>query len=202
LFSGARRADVRAEWGVDQHTSVVVGSGEPDIAIDGRLMAYQVGVLTIAGRTAAAILPAGARDVERGLRFTLRHEKTWRIILEPRAPWSYLCGCDAALWCTERTHSSGIPSRRPATGTAGLAWAAAAGIPIVAEDCDASREALGNDGAHWATPGSALSINRALLRALTDAKANAAILDAARRHVIDRHAAAGWITAMRSAIDG
>lgn len=202
LIAAAPRADVRSQWGVDDRTSVVVGSGEPESAIDGRLMAYQVGVLTIAGRAAAAILPAGARDVERGLRFTLRHEKPWRLILEQRAPWGYLAGCDAALWCAERTHASGMPSRRPATGAAGLAWAAAAGIPIVAEDRDESREAVGDDGAHWATPGSALSINRALLRALTDNEANAPILDAARRHVLERNTPAGWIAAMRGAIDG
>jgi len=201
LLSGPARSHIRAEWGLDDRTSVVAGCGEPDSSVDARLMAYQVGVLTIAGRAAAAILPAGARDVERGLRFTLRHEKSWRLILEPRAPWAYLGGCDAAMWCTERTHASGMRSRRPATGTAGVAWAAAAGVPIVAEDCDASREALGDHGAHWATPGSALSINRSLLRALTDADANAPILDGARRHVMDQHAPSAWIAAMRGAID-
>ncbi len=202
LLDAAPRAEVRAGWGMNDQTSVVMGSGEPDSAIDGRLMAYQVGVLTIAGRTAAAVLPVGARDVERGLRFTLRHEKPWRLILEPRAPWGCLAGCDAALWCTERTHASGIPSRRPAPGAAGLAWAAAAGVPIVAEDCDASREAVGDGGAHWAKAGSALSINRALLRALTDTGANAPIVDAARRHVMARHTPAGWIAAVRRSIDG
>lgn len=194
----ADRVSVRQGWGMSQDVCAIGGLGSPMSNIDAKALAYQAGVMSFAGASAAAVVPAGARDLERAARFIERHEPRWGLVIEPRPIWDWLCACDVVLWQGDRWRDTNLPSRRPPTGTHSLAWAAAIGVPIIAEDRPAARESVGDNGALFVPPRDALAMNRAVLRVLEDSDATQSRINAARAHVTDRNASSRFVSAFAS----
>jgi hypothetical protein len=163
------RERIRAEWMVTPDTTVITLIAEPAPSVDARMVGYQAGVLSIAGRRTAAITPSRARDVERARRFRGRHrDREWEIVVEDRPLWKWLPGCDVCVWIEDGALRTQLPLKRTPPACQGLMWAAAAGIPIVAENHPMPREMLGPDGAAYVAPGERLDLNRGLLRVIDD----------------------------------
>lgn len=137
--SPAQRAAARTRWGVDDQTQVVWAASDRTNLADARVFVWHLGVMAVAGRRVAGLVPASARKLERALRFTERHAGAWRLIVDDAPPTSIAPGCDAALaaspWCTESAR-----------------LAAALNLPWI-----------GSNGPAAAPP---LEVNRALLAAL------------------------------------
>jgi len=139
---GPGREAVRSSWGVPSDEPVVLACGAPVSAINARWFSYEVGVMSVAGLLATVVIPDGAAQAERGLRFAQRHTEPWRVVLDDRPVWALLPGAELAVWSCEGVSSGQREGGSGVTPPDTLAWAAAAGVPVVSEDHPASRETL------------------------------------------------------------
>lgn len=163
------RERVRSDWGVTPDTTVLAMIADPAASVDGRMVGYQAGVLSIAGRRSAAVMPSRARDVERARRFRGHHrDREWEVVVEDRPIWQWLPGCDVCVWIEDGAARTGYRLMRERPACLGIGWAAAAGVPVVAEDHAMPRELLGPRGAAYVAPGNRLDLNRGLLRLIDD----------------------------------
>lgn len=126
--SPAQRAAARARWGVDDQTQVVWAASDHTSLADARVFVWHLGVMAVAGRRVAGVVPANARQLERALRFTERHAGAWSLIVDSAPPTSIAPGCDAALaaspWCTESARLAAALNQ-PWIGSSGPAAAPA-----------------------------------------------------------------------------
>ena len=188
----------RTDWGFTPTTTAIACIADPARSADARMIGYQAGVLSIAGRTTAAIVPPDARDIERARRFRGHHkDREWEIVVEDRPLWEWLPACEVCVWSEDPGLRTGMRLMRTPPSAIGLAWAAAAGIPIIAEDVPATRELLGDNAATFVTPGNRLELNRALLRIIDDTELRAERIAAGRR-AIAAFTPAIYISAMNS----
>lgn len=160
------RVRIRSDWGVAPETRVIMPLGEPESAINARRIVFLAGVLEAAGHPAVVVLPAGASQLERALRFANRTTPRIRAIVEDRTPHMLLPSCDAVIWLPHR-EGHGIRSESPYTepcGCVSLAWASACGVPIVALDHPAVH-AVVNEGprVRFITQPSRIAVVQALL---------------------------------------
>lgn len=138
-----QRATIRARYPIDDETNLIFAAGEPPSSIDARYLAYAAGLLAISGVKCAIHLPPDAAELERALRWTQQHNDRWHIITDTIPPHHALSACDLAVWSRGRWPSLGsrLGGHRH-TATESLSWAAAAGIPIIAERQPESEAAL------------------------------------------------------------
>lgn len=161
-----RRRALREAWGADDRTTVVLAAGEPEWQIDAHAFSYHCGVTGVAGVHVLGVTPSGAAQVERGLRFCERHGGAWRMAIDDRPMWELLAGCDAVYWASPaRGAPAGVALAGEPALTSGLRWAAAAGLPIVAADHAATREAIGKYAGATLVP---LTPTRLFTKALLD----------------------------------
>lgn len=202
LFSSSNREAIRRDWSVSADTTVIAIIADPQPSADARHIGYQAGVLSIAGRRSAAIVPPNARDIERAMRFRRHHrDREWEIVVEDRPIWDWLPACDACVWCDDGALRTGMLSKRDPPSPIGVAWAAAAGVPIIAEDGEAVRALLGPEGATYVSPGSRLELNRGLLRVIDDSAWRAGRVSAAREFA-SRFTAERFRQAMNGVYEG
>ncbi|MEO1130763.1 MAG: hypothetical protein AAFX05_13810 [Planctomycetota bacterium] len=192
------RAQLRAMWGVDGNTIVVVAIGEPSRNINAHSLVYAGGVQAVAGRPIVSVIPPEARDLERGLRFTERHHGLWRAIVHDAPTPAVLPGADLAIWKDDPACDFGAATRRAHLGLESLAWAAAFRVPIVAEDRTGVREMVGDDGAVFVGARSTLAMNRGIAAALSPEDQRARRVAAAAGHVERRLDVVGFIRDMES----
>ena len=123
------RIEVRRAWGVPDDARVILFVGEPAHACDAWTAAYLGGVLSLAKPPTWVVVPAGAHQIDRGLRFVERHKHAWGMIVDDAPLARQLAGADAAV------HALAPPSRHAHTGARadGLAWATATGLPVIAQ---------------------------------------------------------------------
>jgi len=196
-FDPSRRKNFRDDWGLTDATTVIAAIGDPAASSDARMIGYQAGVLSIAGRSTAAIVHPLARDVERARRFRGHHrDREWEIVTEDRPIWEWLPACDACVWTDDPGLRAGSPLRRMPPSPLALAWVAAAGIPIITEDVPATRDLLPSDAACFVTPGNRLELNRALLRVIDD-HAHRTAITAVAKSAVANHTPAAFIAAMQ-----
>jgi hypothetical protein len=189
---GARQ-QLRARWGVDDDTIVVVAIGEPGRSINAHSLVYAGGVQAVAGRPIVSVISPEARDLERGLRFTERHHGLWRAIVYDAPTPAILPGANLAIWKDDPACDFGSATRRAHLGLESLAWAAAHRVPIVAEDRTGVREMVGEDGAVFVGARSTLAMNRGIAAALSPHEQRARRVAAAAACVEDRLDIAGFI---------
>ncbi len=168
----AARAARREEWGVDDGTLVIHAAGEPPAAVGAFAESYIAGVVRFTGRETVAIAPPGARELERAARIAHTHAGEWRVICDPRPPWELLPGCDLALHIDSRAKSAAARSLAVPPSAAPLLYAAAMGVPIVAQDSPEVRAVLAGANAEATlVPESdftnGLNYSRAILRAIS-----------------------------------
>lgn len=183
-FHPGFRQSIRDQWGVTDDTTVIAAIGDPSHSVDARLIGYQAGVLSIAGRRSAAVTPSNGRDVERARRFRGHHkDREWEVIIEDRPLWHWLAACDACVWTDDSALQAGNRLNRIPPSPLGLTWAAAAGVPVIADNSPLVHELLGPDAATYVAPGKRLDLNRGLLRVIDDQPWRTARTTAARSAV-------------------
>ncbi|MDX2115770.1 MAG: hypothetical protein SFZ24_09180 [Planctomycetota bacterium] len=165
-----RRARLRREWDLPESTRLVVGLGEPEDAVDARELIFLAGVLAVAGVPTALLTCPGAGDLERGLRFAEFSRPVIRVMVDDRPLDELLPACDLGVWIDLPAHPSlgHRPGYSLRSGVQSLAWAAHAGLPVVAQDHPASREVLiGAPRAHFAPDRQRRTMTGAMLDALS-----------------------------------
>lgn len=120
------RAAVRRAWEVPDDTHVLLSVGEPANTCNAWAASYLGAVLTLAEPPSWVVVPAGAAQVDRALRFAERHDHRWRVIIDDAPLPRLIAGADAALHLPS-------PSAPKGSRAAGLAWAAARAMPIVVQ---------------------------------------------------------------------
>lgn len=168
----AARAARRGDWGVGDDVLVIHAAGEPPASVGAFAESYIAGVVRFTGRETVVIVPPGARELERAARIAHTHMGEWRVIVDPRPPWEILPGCDLALHIDSRAKSLGTRSLAAPPSAAPLLYAAAMGVPIVAQDTPEVRGALaGSSAAATLVPESdftnGLNYSRAIIRAIS-----------------------------------
>lgn len=136
------RDGLRESWRVPEGEPVVLACGFPASAVNARWFSYQTGVMSVAGLRATVVIPDGAAQAERGLRFAQRHTEPWRVVLDRRPVWEVAPGADLALWSMDGVSAGLQEGGLCVTPPDSLAWCAATGVPVVCEDHEASRGAL------------------------------------------------------------
>lgn len=165
----ADRAALRGEWGVDAGTLVIASLGEPAAAIDAHAAVFAAGVLGVAGRAAAVVVPPDASRLDRALRFASRIRPHRRVIVDDRPVFEVLPGCDLALWYEPEGEATrpGGSVYTTALGAVSLAWAEASGVPIVAHDHPSWRSVVRDSSRCIAVGGRTRhALTRAILGAL------------------------------------
>lgn len=114
------RGALRTEWGVQDSDHVVWALGDDPTRIDARAFAYHIGVLALTGRSIVGVVSPSAAHLERGVRFTTRHNGAWRLLIDGRPPPAFVAACDAALamgdesaWSSQMAEALGIPVATP-----------------------------------------------------------------------------------------
>ncbi|MBL0927472.1 MAG: hypothetical protein IBJ11_07455 [Phycisphaerales bacterium] len=202
-----RRAALRGEWELPPDVVLFVPLADPSHQVDAFRVAYQAGVMTVVGRPAAAVVPSTARDLERAMRLVERHENPWPVIVDDRPLPEILPGCDVGLW-TEDPFTILARGEQPGggdpthvqTGVEAVAWAAAAGVPVIAEDVPRVRDVLPDeDMALFVPPADRLTLNRLCL-AVCERRAEApARAAAARAHVLAGRSRGAFLAAVGAA---
>lgn len=162
----AGRASLRQRIGIHPEEKVLLAIGEPTSEIDAKVVAYQAGVASVVGQRMVALVPEGARDIDRAVRFTLYHNEAWRVVVVPLEPLEMLTCADLVLLQPRGSSNEDGISLRPVTSHSIVSWAVAAGIPIVGEDCAEVRSLVGNGRIEFAEDASPLALNRAIHRML------------------------------------
>lgn len=175
-----RRASVLADGPAAGRLLIAALGGLGDHA-SADSVSYQVGVLTVSGRDAAAISSRHARDVDRAARLADHHAGRWPVFVVPSAEPALGPAVDAAVWHPSR----GAPA---VSSPASAIEAASRGIPVVSSADPVVTEALGAGGFFDAAAGSRPELNRALYRCVTDDAERSARVAAASGHVRDRAA--------------
>lgn len=205
-FDPTLRAAARSAWGVGDEVLVIGLLGEPAGEMDARQFAFVLGLMAAAGRRVAGVLPPGAHDLERALRFVERQRRPWPMIgareLE-EAPWTVIGALDAAVW-QPRTAPADVQGRARAHS---LAWAMAARIPTVAaalrparELCEGTRES-GDGLPRLAPPGDPHALAVALLESTGAGESASRALDEARDRIVEAHSPARWAAAVAEAYE-
>lgn len=144
IATGSTRESLRAEWGADTGTVVIMALGEPIERVDAHAAVFAAGVLGVAGRSALVVAHPRSARLDRALRFAARIRPRRRVIVDDRPAPELLPACDLALWIEpegEATRPGGSAYTTP-LGAASLAWADATGLPIVAHEHPAWRSLL------------------------------------------------------------
>ncbi|TVQ76980.1 MAG: hypothetical protein EA380_07870 [Phycisphaeraceae bacterium] len=163
----AGRASLRRRIGIHPEEKVFLAIGEPTSEIDAKVVAYQAGVASVVGQRMVALVPEGARDLDRAVRFTLYHDEAWRVVVVPLEPLEMLACADLVLLQPRGSGGGeGIPLR-PVTSHSIVSWAVAAGVPVVGEDCAEVRSIVGNGRIEFAEDASPLALNRVIYRMLS-----------------------------------
>ncbi len=193
-----QRPLLRQEWGVDETCFVVGLLGDPPGAADGEFAISAAGRAALAGRDVRLILhhesapPGGMRRWLRKL--CLGH----LVVADDRMgePWRAAAGLDAAIFAPRRIPARGVarwwsppglgdPWRTTTPPTLlPLAWAMAAGLPVIASRVEGLEELL-DDGASALlhVPGDFNAASAAILDLFSDQALRRRLGAAARRRV-------------------
>ena len=161
------RASMRKRIGIQPDERVLLAIGEPTSEIDAKVVAYQAGVASVVGQRMVALVPEGARDIDRAVRFTLYHNEAWRVVVVPLEPLEMLTCADLVLLQPRGTDGGDGFPLRPVTSHSIVSWAVAAGVPVVGEDCADVRSLVGSGRADFAEDASPLALNRVIYRMLS-----------------------------------
>lgn len=163
----ADRLSMRRRIGIQPEEKVLLALGEPTSEIDAKVVAYQAGVASVVGKRMVALVPEGARDIDRAVRFTLYHNEAWRVVVVPLEPLEMLACADLVLLQPRGSVGTEGISLRPVTSHSIVSWAIATRVPIVGEDCPEVRSLVGSGRAEFAEDASPLALNRAIHRMLS-----------------------------------
>jgi glycosyltransferase involved in cell wall biosynthesis len=202
IDSGAR-AERRKRWGVDDGAFVIGLLAEPAGRGDARRAAEIAARLHLMDRRVRLIMHPSAHRRLQAARWCRDAGLASLLVFDDdlAEPWRALAALDAAITTAsdapslERSGSRGMPwlsalgtARPPAiASSAPIAWAMAAGVPVVAAASDSAREFIG-DGADGFLVGAA-DINAAcerLMRLYDDRPLAARIGAAGQRRVAER----------------
>lgn len=146
---GADRQALRAVLRVGEGELAIVLLADPPSVGSARVFASQVGVMRLAGISAVGVVPAGIGHFRRGIRHTARHDHAWDLVATNLPSAALLSAADIVVW-QRLPHASlnGRSGTDESRGGGVLAahLAACAGVPVLALDETAAREALGHDG--------------------------------------------------------
>ncbi|HVZ94212.1 MAG TPA: hypothetical protein VG797_06855 [Phycisphaerales bacterium] len=197
------RAARRAEWGLSDSDIAIGAVGEPASSVDAFAVSFVAGVLGVGGVKAAAIVPEGARFIERARRHSMAHEHPWPVIVDPRPPWEVLRGCDLAVWSCRRPASDHGRSMNPAPSVSALAWPAAMGVPIIAHEAPGVAETVGGEAGariiRESSVGGPLALARAALSAIKEPDETRRRVEHARNHIGGHASIASFLEAIREA---
>jgi len=135
-YAGRTRASFLARWRLPPSTSLVGVLADADGSVPCADVSFLLGVLTLAGWPATAVVWRGsAHGVERAERMIRAQGRRWRIIVEdePLPRWIGACGVGVALDASGECPAS-------------IAWGVARGTPLVVERRDAACDGTGLAG--------------------------------------------------------
>ncbi len=133
LIDAHDREEVRTAWDVPAGAHAIVAIAEPAAACDAWIASFLGAVMTLSTPPLWAIVPAGADQIDRGLRFAERHRHAWQMIVDDAPLPRLLAGADAAVHALSQTWGQSSMRAR----ADGLAWAAAHALPVITEDSSA-----------------------------------------------------------------
>ena len=232
------RALLRARWGADGTTFVVALLGEPAARADGPF-AVDTAVRVALTSRALKIVCHHSAMLWRGLRRWLGRLEVENLVVaddEVAEPWRVVAGLDAALyaarpqrrpaarplfaareagpprwlaWALETLPGGAGLDEEQQPGVAPLVWAMAAGVPVIAQSTDDTRNLVRHDDNGLLFAGGDINGASAALVALHDDAERARRLGAAGRELVDRRfrpadaaARLGAMYGIRAAVPG
>ena len=89
--------------------------------VDARRFIFHCGVMAVTGHRLVGVVPPGAAQLERAVRFTRRHHGAWRIVIDDTPTAALMGAADAALpssvhcsWAAALARRKGLALVEPA----------------------------------------------------------------------------------------
>jgi len=130
------QAEFRCRWALDDATLLLGSLADCARCVNPMRLVFLCGALAVAGYHTAAIIPRGAPEIERALRFTERHGCTWQVVIDEGVPIDHLHTLDIGVWSAPQTNH--VPGLRV------LERALKVNLPILATNHPASASICAN----------------------------------------------------------
>jgi hypothetical protein len=95
--SGSDRAQALQRWGVAPGERVLLALADHAPLIDARRFIFHCGVMAVGGHRLVGVVPPGAAQLERAVRFTRRHHGAWRLVIDDSPMPQLIALADAAM---------------------------------------------------------------------------------------------------------
>lgn len=91
------RVQARQRWGVAHGERVLLALADHPSLIGARRFIFHCGVMAVGGHRLVGVVPPGAAQLERAVRFTRRHHGAWRLVIDDSPVPQLISLADAAM---------------------------------------------------------------------------------------------------------